>query len=235
LDDASPLVVLETARAIHDAPIPAALEALARRIKDTMTMDDAVLRRVLNANYRLGSQEHADALGAYASRPIAPLEMRREAIEMLRQWSSTDPRDRVLGDHRPIATRSNEMAKLALGKSLPSILQNADEIRELAVSVAAEFGMPEVTPFLEQRVADRNLRPESRAVTLAALARLQPEKAAAVALTLLDASQIKLRIAAFETIAAIKPAIAIEPLAKATKSEAVIERQAAWDTLAKIK
>ena len=234
LDDASPLVVLETARAIHDAPIPAALEPLARRIKDTTTTDDAVLRRVLNANFRLGTQDHADAIAAYASRPVAPIAMRLEAIEMLKAWASPDPRDRVLGDYRPIADRSVELAKLALAKSLPSILQNSDEVREAAVSVAADYGMPEVTPFLEQRVADRNLRPETRAATLMALSRLQPEKAVAVATSLLDASQVKLRIAAFETIAAIKPSSAIAPLQKATNSESVIERQAAWDSLAKI-
>lgn len=234
LDDASSLVVLEAVRAIHDTPIPAAYESLARMLKDTMITDDAILRRVLNANYRLGTKEHADALAVYAARPVAPMAMRREAIEMLKAWETPDPRDRVLGDHRPLNPRAVELAKTSLAKSLSGILQNADEVRDLAVSVAADYGLAEVTPFLEQRVSDRNLPPEARALALSALSRLQPEKAVAVAMTLLEASQIQLRITALQTIASLQPAAAIEPLTKAAGSEAMIERQAAWDTLAKL-
>ncbi|MGV3485811.1 MAG: glucose dehydrogenase, partial [Planctomycetaceae bacterium] len=234
LKDASPLVSLEAARAIHDAPIPAALASLAIMIDDASVADDAMLRRVLNANYRLGTKEHAEALAAYAARPIAPVALRLEAIEMLAAWETPDPRDRVLGDYRPLTPRAVSIAIAALGKSLPAILQNSDDVRDAAVSVAARYGMSQVTPFLEQRVADRNLRPEARATALRSLARLQPDKAAATAITLLDASQVLLRIAAFETLAAVNPAIAVAPLTKATTSESMIERQAAWDALAKI-
>jgi len=234
LDDASPLVSLEAARAIHDAPIPAALDQLAKQIQNSSITDDAFLRRVLNANFRLGTQEHADALAAFAARPVGPLAMRLEAIEMLKVWATPDPRDRVLGDHRAIAPRDVSVAVAAIRKSLAGILQNADDVRDAAVSVAAIYGMPEVTPFLEQRVADRNLRPETRADSLRSLARLQPEKAVAVAASLLDATQVKLRVAAFETFASLTPADAIVPLRKAVSSESVVERQAAWDALAKI-
>ena len=234
LGDESPLVTVEAARAIHDAPIPAALDQLAKQIQSLTVTDDAFLRRVLNANFRLGTQEHADALGAFAARPAAPLAMRLEAIEMLKVWATPDPRDRVLGDHRAIAPRDASVAVAALRKSLSSILQNSDEVRDAAVSVAAIYGMPEVTPFLEQRVADRNLHPETRAESLRSLARLQPESAVIVAASLLESTQVKLRVAAFETIASIAPADAIAPLSKAVASESVIERQAAWDSLARI-
>jgi len=160
--------------------------------------------------------------------------MRLEAIEMLKNWQSPDPRDRVLGDYRPIVTREASVPISALSKSLGGILQNADEVRDEAVSVAAQYGIPQVTPFLEQRVADKKLKPESRAMALVSLSRLQPEKAVVVAASMLDASQVKLRITAFEVIATINSAKAIEPLTKATKSESTIERQAAWDALAKI-
>jgi quinoprotein glucose dehydrogenase len=234
LSDASPLVVLEAVRAIHDAPIPAALESLAKVLDDSSITDDAIIRRALNANYRIGSQANADAIAAYATRPVAPVAMRLEAIQMLDNWAEPDPRDRVLGDYRPIQPRNQTPAVDSLSKMLPAILKNADEVRDTAVSVAAKYGIAQVTPFLEQRVADRNLRPESRATSLRSLARLQPEKASEVALALLDVAQVKLRIAALQTLASLKPATAIEPLKKSTKSDSVIERQAAWDELAKI-
>ncbi len=234
LSDPSPLVQLEAARAIHDAPIPAALDALAKKSSDLDIVDDAMLRRALNANFRLGTQIHADELAAFAARPGAPIAMKLEAVDMLKSWAEPDPRDRVLGDYRPIAARGAAVASLALSKSLTKILKNADEVRDVAVSVAAQYGLAEVTPFLELRVADRNLRPDTRAAALISLAKLQPNKAFEVAKTMLDATQVKLRIAACETIATTRPELAIAPLLKATASETSAERQAAWDTLAKI-
>src|SRR4029079_8384973 len=70
LSDTDPLVVVEAARAIHDLPIAAAMPKLATLITRTMT-DDALLRRVLNANYRLGSADNANAIAAFAARKDA--------------------------------------------------------------------------------------------------------------------------------------------------------------------
>ncbi len=234
LQDASPLVALEAARAIHDSPIAAAFDSLAKKIGEVDQADDAMVRRVLNANYRLGTQENAEALATYAARPVAPIAMRLEAMEMLRAWGSPDPRDRVLGDYRAIETRPTDTVVAALTKSLPTILQNADEVRDVAVAVAANYAMVEVSPFLEQRVVDLNLKPETRADALLSLAKLKPAPALKAALSLLDASQVKLRIAACKTVASLAPADSIAPLLKASQSDSREERQAAWDTLATI-
>ena len=53
LSDREPLVVLEAARAINDTPINQAMPALAELIDATQD-EDAIARRVLNANFRLG-------------------------------------------------------------------------------------------------------------------------------------------------------------------------------------
>ena len=234
LDDASILVIQESARAIHDTPIAGAQLRLANQIKETSLTDEIVLRRILNANYRIGNQETAEALAAFAARPVAPMAMRLEAIDMLKDWASTDPRDRVLGDSRPLPSHEISHVVTGLAASLPSILQNPDEVRDVAVSVAASLSMREVTPFLEQRVTDRNLRPNTRAGALVSLSKLEPEKAVDVARSLLDATQVRLRIAALQTIASLDPDEAIGPLVKATQSDSIVERQAAWDELAKI-
>jgi len=85
LHDDSPLVVLEAARAIHDAPIPGALPKLADLIA-RRDADDALLRRVLNANFRLGAARHTQALARFAAGDEAPKEMRLESIDMLANW-----------------------------------------------------------------------------------------------------------------------------------------------------
>ncbi|MCA9021454.1 MAG: hypothetical protein KDA74_14995, partial [Planctomycetaceae bacterium] len=53
LQDADPLVVLEAARAINDEPIPAAVSDLAA-VATRPDQSEALLRRVMNANFRLG-------------------------------------------------------------------------------------------------------------------------------------------------------------------------------------
>ncbi len=68
------------------------------------------------------------------------MEIRLEALKMLAQWDHPDPRDRVLGDYRPLtAERDVEFAKAALAKVLPTILKNADQVRDEAVSIAAKL------------------------------------------------------------------------------------------------
>ena len=81
--DEDPQLVLEAARAIHDLPIEPALESLAKaRVgKEQFVVGErALVRRVLNANYRLG---RADTLASYAERADLSLESRLEALDML--------------------------------------------------------------------------------------------------------------------------------------------------------
>lgn len=232
LSDIDPAVVLEASRAIHDVPLPVGLEALAGLIR-TPTEDDALMRRVLNANYRLGTNEAATALATLAAQPTAPLAQRLEAVAMLRDWGQPDPRDRVLNDHRPLPERPAAVAKAALAKVLPTILKNADEVRDVSIAVAAQYGIREISPVLETRVADANQLPEIRAAALRSLARISPDKAAQAAQTLTDASQTRLRIAAMETLAEIAPEASVGLVAKATASEVLSERQIAWDLVGK--
>src|SRR5690606_8028229 len=165
----------------------------------------ALMRRVLNANFRLGTADAAAALAEYATKPAAPIALRREALQMLKNWGQPDPRDRVLNDYRPLPERPAAVAKAALAKALPMMLRNGDEARDLAVSIAAGYGIAEVIPVLQKRVADASLRPETRSDALESLAEIAPERAVEVATTLLESNQAKLRITAIETIAKITP------------------------------
>ncbi len=104
LDDKDELVALEAARAIHDVPIGVALPALAESIEASRENFELV-RRGLNANLHLGTQAAAERIASYAARDSAPPKMRLEALDILADWNSQDPRDRVLGSHRPLSKR----------------------------------------------------------------------------------------------------------------------------------
>jgi len=233
LADSDTQVVVEAARAIHDVPLAVGLEPLAKLIQRPSD-NDALMRRVLNANFRLGTAEAAVALAEYAAKPVTPTALRVEALQMLKVWGQPDPRDRVLVDYRPLPERPAAVAKAALAKALPMLLKNSDEARDLAVSIAAGYGIAEVIPVLQRRVADQNLRPEARADSLKSLAEIAPQRAAEIAVTLLDSHQARLRITAMETIAKITPDASVELLQKGTTSDVTAQRQSAWDMLAKI-
>jgi len=71
--DPDPFVVLEAARAINDEPVNGAAQNLAMLISETPNYastaeeKEALLRRVLNANFHVGTTQTAKALAGYAA------------------------------------------------------------------------------------------------------------------------------------------------------------------------
>jgi quinoprotein glucose dehydrogenase len=116
LDD--PALIYETARAINDAPIPAAFPKLAEKLATNCPPE--VLSRAINANFRMGGAEAAKRLAAFAAAPTAPADARLNALECLAQWQEPDEIDRVMGLWRPIpadVTRRGEALAVAALKS----------------------------------------------------------------------------------------------------------------------
>ena len=138
LEDEDDSVVLEATRAIHDLPLgSASMQSLAKLIERPAKLierpaklserpleDDALIRRVLNANVILGTQVNAVAVATFATDSNRPLPRRIDALELLGKWTNPDNRDYVLGDWRPMAhPRDSNAAKFAL-----------DTIRESAIA-----------------------------------------------------------------------------------------------------
>ncbi len=127
LSDTDPAVVAEAARAIHDESIEAAMPELAALIsrlpviaeyptgsKEQPGPRDAVLRRVVNANYRVGDAATAAALANFAVAPEAPAPFRLQALQQLAAWETPPRLDRVMGLHRPLPKRDPAVAEKAL-------------------------------------------------------------------------------------------------------------------------
>jgi quinoprotein glucose dehydrogenase len=236
LIDGDARVVAEAARAIHDSPITDGMPALAALIVRPL-QDEQVIRRVLNANFRLGTPENANALARYAGLSSAPEAMRLEALSMLGDWESPDERDRVLNDWRPLPSRDANVAKDALQANLASILSGSEQVRSAAISLAAEMGLNEVTPLLARRLDDTSLAADTRAVALRAMGRLDSQQAIARSRELLaDLEAVAaLRVAAVETLATLVPGESIDQLIDSTtENHSIAERQAAWDAMANI-
>jgi len=230
LVDSEPKVVLEAARAIHDLPLGSELPRLAALVTRS-SKDDPLLRRVLNAHFRLGTAENAKAVAEYAARSDAPEAMRIEALAMLKDWEKPSPKDRVLNFWRPLEHRSHDLAVNALKPALPGILTGPNKLRTAAAQLAADFGMKEVGPVLLGLLKDKSQAGQTRADALSALAVLQvPELEATVDQALAD-SDSRVRAAGRNVLMKLKPSDSLVSFEKAIFEGDTIERQAALASL----
>ncbi len=234
LNDGQAPIVLEAARAIYDVPISDAMAELAALIERPVP-SDPLLRRVLAANYRLGQQENAALLAAFAARSDMPADMRIESLRMLADWQKPSSRDRVLGMWRPIAERSSQPASQAVRAELAGLVSAPAPVRREALQVAAKLGITEVVPVLLELYADRSQTGSARAEALTALESLRYGKLEDVARSALDADQPELRAASRDVLAHVNPQAALSLLREATTGASVIERQRALATLADMK
>ncbi len=230
LDNDSAAVVAEAARAIHDLPVPVAMGSLAALIDGNPGGE--LSRRVLNANFRLGTPEAAAALSDYAARPSSPPERRIESLRMLADWGQPDPRDRVLNVYRPLSKRDPGVAAAALEPHIESLMTSEDAVREAGIEVASTLGINKIAPMLEQRVNNEQLTPDRRATALESLARLNSDLAVRLArdIKILPASDLAL--ASLRVLAKYDLEASIDRFVSATQSRDLTVRQLAWDILA---
>jgi len=234
LNDEDESVVVEAVRVIHDLPLENALPQAAELIHRDWK-DEALLRRVLNANFRLADAENAKNLALFAGREEMPLPMRLEALAMLRAWAEPGELDRVLNFYRPLEARDVQPAKEALSEAMPQLLAGHQKVRNEAASLAAQFGIKEVAPVLIELVEDADSDPQSRENALAALVSLDAENALPIVEKALSADNAQLRATALQQYAKLAPEEAVPRLAAAISAETTLERQRAFATLANIK
>lgn len=231
LNDADPKVVLEAARAIHDQPIYDALPQLAALITRS-TDSDPLLRRVLNANYRLGKPQNAQAIAQFAANNTAPEAMRLEALQMLASWAEPSAKDRVLNHWRPLDPRDKAPAAAALKSSIAGILRGSPKVSAEGAKVAATFGITEVGPTLLALLSDAKQPAPSRAEALLALAALKDSKLDEAVKTSLSDEQPAVRAAAREVLFSKDQQAGLVALGSAVESGTPLERQSALALLA---
>jgi putative heme-binding domain-containing protein len=148
LKDADEFVVTEAARAINDDhSIKDALPDLANVLNDRRFSNEALVRRAINANLRLGTDQAMQNLISYIDFDGAPVAMRNEAIDALSTWAKPSVLDRVDGRFRgevsrplePVQKNSTElMMKLMTHKDATVRVHAARALGKLQVTAAAE-------------------------------------------------------------------------------------------------
>ena len=203
--------MLEAARAINDVPITAALPDLAGvRLSSSVTLP--LIRRVLNANFRLGRAEHAAVLAECAARSDLPAGVRVLALEMLATWQKPSGRDQVMGLWRPIPPRPSQPAADAFRPKLAVLLASTSiTVRTAAVVATAALGIKAAGVPLATLAADREQPDKTRAEALKALDQLADPRRIEAAQRALLLPGSKSRTEALRVLAKIDPAAAMAP------------------------
>lgn len=232
LYDEEPAIVLEAARAIHDVPIERAMPQLATLVTRT-NVAEPVLRRALNANFRVGHLENGIALTTVATRTNAPDWARADAVKYLSQWEKPPARDAVLGLWRPIAPRDARAASLALRGELDDLLLSGPEAVRLAAAEAAlKLDASEASGTMFQLVSDVKAPVALRITALRALRGFKSALLQEAIKIASVASDEALRKEATQiTATTARPANAAAEIMKKLDTGTIAEKQAAFVAL----
>jgi quinoprotein glucose dehydrogenase len=236
LDDSDPYVVREAATAINDAPVDAALGALAAKLDVAPINDEAYVTRAINANYRLGAAGNAKTLAQYATRDGANAGMRAEALVQLGLWGKVPQRDRIVGIYRPLSARDAKAAADALTAVLPKVLGTGPEAVQLAaLDAVGNLRLRDAAPTLLATVS-RGDTPE--AVRVGALKALDAFDSDAITRGIDAAeksSDAAMRLAALQIAARRSPDRALPIIRRFVTEGSEAEQQAAFQALGQLK
>ncbi len=194
-----------------------------------------LLRRIVNAHFRLGTPANAAALASFAASGVGPSSVRAEAISVLGDWPKPSGRDHVTGLWRPLEKREPSVAAQAVREKIDALLQNPSATVELAaIKVATKLGVKEGASAAFNLVTNAQRSANIRIEALKALASFKSSKLGqAVRLALADQDE-SLRAEATRLQAQLNPGNATSRLRAALEKGSVREKQAALQALGSI-
>ena len=237
LNDTDEFVVTEAARAINDdLSIKDALPALANLLNTTRFTNEALLRRVINANLRLGTDKEIQTLINYSQKEDAPDKMRAEAIDALSVWAKPSVLDRVDGRYRGVIERDPTLLKNNTSDALIRLIKNKYlAVRLSAVKAINKLGITQASgQLLSALKSDKEA--VVRAESLRALVSMNdPAMAEAIQQALSDKEKM-VRAAGLDLLGKmnISKELMIKLLADVINTRTMEEKQAALLTLGKL-
>ncbi|QDV38155.1 PVC-type heme-binding CxxCH protein [Tautonia plasticadhaerens] len=231
LDDPEPRLVLEAARAINDAEIGGATAKLAT-LDVAAGMPAPLIRRVLNANLRVGGPEAAGAVARVAAAEGMPEEIRAEALAILADWAEPSGRDRIVGLWRPVPSRPADAAAEALRPVVADLLSEApDRVRLAAARAVGALKLEDAGPALFELSSDGGLGAEARVAAIRALEAIGDARLAEVARRSTTDPEAMVRTEGLRLLSNLDPEEALPILDAVLRGGTTPERQGALSTL----
>lgn len=233
LNDKEEFVVTEAARAINDdLSIPEALSALGNVLTKTPFQNEALIRRAINANLRVGTDEALQNLIDYALKKSAPSAMRSEAVSALSTWAKPSVVDRVDGRYRGEVHRELAGVQAKSTQSLITLMSDPDSGTRLAAAKAiGKLRVAGEDVLLTHLKSDPSS--EVRVQCVSSLAALQFKKMDEAIKVALKDKEKSVRVVALDLLAKsdMPKDVMVSLLFEVINTRTVEERQAALTTL----
>ena len=207
LNDTDERVQRETVSAIHDdTSIPGALAEVANLLPSNTSHDEAITRRLLSANLRVGKRVNAQHLVDYALNESKSLAMRKEALLCLGDWNRHPFVDRVEGRVRKLSIRNKDLPKRLVAKNLEKLYQTAgSDLLPVLIQLTEKLG---IGPDINQLFAIANSTSQPRLARVQAIRSMQAKRPGVIANRLVDllkTNQPEIQIAVIDKIASSEP------------------------------
>ncbi len=205
-------------------------------LKNTKFTNEALIRRAINANLRVGTEQALQNLVSYASVPANPAQMRAEAIDALSTWSKPSVVDRVDGRYRGVIQRDPATLKNKAGNMLSGLLNDKDSsVRVSAVKAVKRLDITEASPSL-LALLKRDPKAAVRVEALKALASMQDEHMSEAIKQALTDKDKTVRIVGIDLIGKlnISKDLMVSLLSDVINTKTPEEKQAALLTLGKL-
>lgn len=176
LEDENQQITTEAARGINDdLGIEQAFPALADLLTTTSFQNQALIRRAINANLRLGTNKNVDNIISYLGQPAAPAEMKAEALQTLSTWSKTSVFDRVDGRYLGSVSHDDTYLKQQLEQIMENLLTSEDPVvQQEAATAAGKLKQTSSEPQLV-KLSTNHSNPKVRSAALEALFALESQ------------------------------------------------------------
>lgn len=237
LSDADEFIVTEAARAINDDySIEAALPTLGDLLNNTPFQNEALIRRAINANLRVGTSAALGNLLVYANDENAPLAMRTESLAALGTWVKPSVFDRVDGRARGKIERALAPVQKQVEATLLKIAQHKNpELRLHAVQSIGRLSVQNSSQLLMKTlVEDTNAEVKIAALqTLSQLNYTEIDKAISAAL---GDSNLSVRVAGLALLntTQLDDALMVSLLSTVVGERSLKEKQTALASLGKL-
>ncbi|WP_145261767.1 DUF7133 domain-containing protein [Calycomorphotria hydatis] len=239
LADADPKIVLEAARAIHDLPIADSMPKLASLQvppdRFSALRQDALFRRILNANYRIGGAENAKRVLQIALDEQQLKAIRREALDELLQWSSPPELDRVTNEYRPVGQdRDDQFLNSLLDENIAELVNSSDELAVPAIELIRKHDLQSSAMLLSELVSQTDHSAAVRAEALKTAFQLDPNGHQELVMLCVRDEHPQVRTAARALLPKVDQELAVKELLHAVRTGSDDEGQQAVIDLSKI-
>ena len=237
LKDKDESIATEAARAIHDdLSIPEALPALAALAVGASHLPDPLLRRALNASFRLGDAVSAARVMTFAMSDKADPALRELAFNLMQNWKEPPPLDIVDGRARKLGTRAITVVAEAITPHIEAIMAlDVPKLKALGIQVITQNKIPVAAKLAAAAVMASVAPAEVRVEALKMLGQQHPDSAelgSTLDAIFADASAPeKLRLASLDIMLARDKARAVVEASKLLSKGKTSEMQHAMATL----